>query len=353
MNRLVTLGCGALVVVVAASRGLADTVTLKNGREVHGRLVHEGRDVIRMRVPGGTITIPKREVATFAEDEDWGDDYARLTPVEDVPAETGPPTPSPPRPGPDVRVTLKPWTWAPGLSAERIAELAPRRDRLLAELRTLGPTPVERLRATEATAEERARIDELIQLFAARRAHVRRRQGEAGATPQQRVGSMNLRRENRRDEVADFGARAIGSLVEALGSDSLWRKRLAAQALGRIAGGMEGLTPEDARWLLFHADAPKGLIALLAVQGETDAPFVRQDADAALEAVTGHAVPFVPSVEPTPTPAEVEAAEAWQRWWTAERARWSAEVEANERRRAELLQRLAAVREGRTPDAGS
>lgn len=275
-----------------------------------------------------------------------------VTPVEEAPGET-PPTPSAPRLGSEV--PLEPWVWARGLSVERIAELTPLRDRLLAELRALGPTPAERLRATEATAEERARIDELIQLFAARRAHVRRRQGEAGATPQQRVGSTNMRRENRRDEVIDFGAKAIGPLVEALGGDSLWRKRLAAQALGRIAAGAEGLEPEDARWLLFRADAPRALIAVLGVQGETetDAPFVRQDADAALEAVTGHAVPFVPSLEPTPTPAEVEAADAWQRWWTAERARWTAEEEAKEKRRGVLLERLAAVREGRAPEAGS
>jgi hypothetical protein len=103
---------------------------------------------------GGTITIPKREVATFAEDEDWADEYAVLTPQQEPATEEAPPAfgttcrrPSAPRAGPAPRSSgdaaqLEPWVWARGLSAERVAELTPVRDRLL-ELRALGPTPAE------------------------------------------------------------------------------------------------------------------------------------------------------------------------------------------------------------------
>ena len=55
--------------LAAASPVVADTVTLKNGREIHGKLVSEGKNEVRLRTAGGTITIPRADIATFNEND--------------------------------------------------------------------------------------------------------------------------------------------------------------------------------------------------------------------------------------------------------------------------------------------
>src|SRR5690606_5426291 len=61
----------ALAAAVALGQpALADTVILKNGREIHGRLIEERRDAIVMRVEGGgTMPIRKADIASFFEGE--------------------------------------------------------------------------------------------------------------------------------------------------------------------------------------------------------------------------------------------------------------------------------------------
>ena len=66
----------ALALAVGAGYGVADTVTLKDGREMHGRLVRESEDRIWLRTNSqGETEIPKSKIATFTENADWGRTY--------------------------------------------------------------------------------------------------------------------------------------------------------------------------------------------------------------------------------------------------------------------------------------
>lgn len=334
----------ALLLLAAAAR--ADTVTLRNGRTLHGRVVEQTNDRVRLALPGGTITVPRDQVASVAEDDELGEEYGVAPPRAWL---TRPPLPQPPPPA-----EPEGWTWARGVTAERIAALTPARDRLLAELRGLGPAPDERLAAARATDEERRRIGELIDRFTFRRSHVRRRPADEEAGPGQRVGGTLRQRQQARDDVLAFGPKAVEPLRDALRGDAVWRRRMAAQALARLVlEAEEAADAEALRWLMYRADVPGALLPLLDQAGETEAAFLRQDADAALEAITQERIPFVPSAAATPTAEERRAAEAWRRWWDAERPRWRAAEEAKEARRAALVAQLAAVREGRDPSAGA
>ena len=61
---------GALV-----TPALADTITLKSGHEVSGKLIEETGDYVLFQVPGGRMKIMKKDIATYSEDQDYGQRY--------------------------------------------------------------------------------------------------------------------------------------------------------------------------------------------------------------------------------------------------------------------------------------
>ncbi len=349
-----TLGIAAAAALLwsAPEMARADTVTLKNGREIHGRLVEERVDAIRIRTVGGTITIAKSEVATFTENDNFGSDYARPE-TGGVPtppasgggatgggstegatgggsqaggAATGAPT------GSDAKSMAEGWTWGPDVTDEQKEALTPKRDALFAELEKLGAPAEERLAKLELSGEEEQVLSERIQAMAWRR----------------RQGSANLRRQNAKDRlIQEFGVKAIPRLVTSLGSDNQWIARMSAQALGELAKG--GEDKEERRWLMYHFDAPGGLIKLLDHQGEVDSPFIRQEANAALEAITGASHGFQASTESLRTPAESRTYEAWRGWWSTQQARWKGQQEQAAQRREAIAKELDAIRQGRDP----
>lgn len=338
----------AFAVALAPSPARADTVILKNGHEIHGRLLEERKDVIVMRVEGGgTMPIRKADVASFFEGEVLVD-YGGKARAQPQPGQAPPPAgtpatpaqPTPAQPGQPVApagggATADDWTWPAGLSPAQLEELTAIRDEVLEELEKLGPTAEERLEATTLSAEERSELQEQITYFNWHR----------------RQGSANMRRENAKKRALAFGVKAIPQLVEALRNESQWTKRISAQALGELAGATSGdLKAEDVRWLMYHFDAPAQLVAALDHQGEVDSPFVRQDADASLRAITGHTVNFQPSTERLRTQAETQAKTAWERWWTREKARWTRAEADKVKMREELSRKLALLRQGKNPE---
>lgn len=334
----------ALAVGLAPALARADTVTLKNGREIHGRLVEERLEDIRIRTEGGTIVIRKAEIATFSENENFGDYGGRIRPAAGTqpgtpapggeggtPAEGGQPDAQPGTPGATPPAGDE-WRWPEGLSREEIKVLEELKAKYEAELEELGATKEERLKAVEATTQERSAMQELIRRFGLVR----------------RQGSANLRREQARDElVSQFGVKAIPLLADSVKSENQWISRISAQAIGLLAGGdADG----QRKWLMFHLRVPAALLPLLDHQGEVDSPFIRQEADQALKAIAGNGVGFVASRDPLRTPAETQAMRAWQRWWTAAEKEWTEAEATKAARRVELKEKLEALRRGENPE---
>lgn len=340
-----SLGLGLFLLAPAA---FADTVTLKNGREVNGRLVEEREDAIRIRTGGGVIEIRKVEIATFSENENWGD-YGRELPAE-TPAkpEDAPPGGKPgdkptdqggsPKPAggaataPDKVPTKEEWKWPAGLGAEKIAELTPIRDKYLDELKAMGPTPEERLKKLQLHPEENDKLTELMQRIDFR----------------QLQGSANLIRRKARDRIIEeLGLKATERLTAgARQDDNYWQKRVSAEALQLLA------KDDDARWVLYHFDSPGALTTLLRHQGDqTNSAPMRNQGNTSLEAITKHSVNWVDGTEAMRTAEETAAMERWTSWWKAEKARWDAEQKEKEERRQKLLEGIAKLQKGENPEA--
>jgi hypothetical protein len=342
-------------VIGTAQLALADTVTLKNGREIHGRLVEERIDSIRMRTAGGTITINKGEIATFSENEEF--DFPHKPPAERAaPAESaagggrtgqGPgsggttgqaTTEEVPQPGSSAlsgeAARFEPWTWEKGVSEEQIEKLEPLRDKYLEELKALGPDKETRLKEVEVSPQERTGIQEGIKALG----YIRRR-----------TGSAPLRRQNNLKELTStYGVKALPQLVTALGSQSHFVMRMSIQGLGQLHSQAEN--KEDLEWLLYHFKAPPAFLRLLDNEGEADSGHVRQEANDVLEAITGKSQGYKSSLEPIRSPAESRAYRAWEKYVKWNMERWEKAEAAKEARRPQLIEILDKIRRGEEPE---
>ncbi|HBP16671.1 MAG TPA: hypothetical protein DEA08_02615 [Planctomycetes bacterium] len=350
----------------------ADTVTLNNGREIHGRLVQENAEDIWIRTGQGTIKIPKFRVATFSENENWGQ-YGRPRSVEELRkieedktreaaeaaarrkgdgGEGGEDT----APAPVAKGPKQPaagggkkdgeWTWGANVTAEQIEALTPIRDKLIEERKGLGKTEEERLKEIELSGEQENALQQEIKMLGWIR-------GRGGARRGGRAGSAPRREAARKKIVQTYGVKAIPSLVKALGSASLWQARTASTTLMDVAANAQN--KDDMRWLMYHFKAPQSLLRLMDNEGDTLSPFVRGDANAAMEKVTG-ATQKWPPIKDKPTDntelrsrAETQAYRAWQKWWGKEAAKFKKEQEAGKKRRAEIAEQLEKIRQGENP----
>ncbi|MCO5170235.1 MAG: hypothetical protein M9894_28195 [Planctomycetes bacterium] len=340
----------ALSIAAALVPGVAraDTVTLKNGREIHGRLVEEGRDSIRMRTDDrGTITIPKADIASFTEGEVLVNYGAGGRPVEPAPPAqpAQPAQPEPAAPATPARPAApgRPgeWQWPAGLTPAQIEELTPIRDKVLEDLEKLGPTREERLKAVAATPEERSEIQEQMQRF-----NYNRRRG-----PDRGQGSAVQQRRLAKERVLAHGLKALPLLANGLESEALFTKQNCAVGVAELMQPSGDLKLEDLRWLMYHHDVPTKLLKLLDHQGEIESCFVRADGDAALRVVTGHNVNYEASTERMRTLEETRAKTAWEQWWQREKARWTRAEAEKEKTRQELEAKLALLRQGKNPEA--
>ena len=334
---------GSFVLAALAGAVRADTVTLKNGREVHGRLVEEKEDVIRIRSGGGIMEIKKADVATFSENENWGD-YGREVPVAAKPDEPAGDKPTGDKPtgdkpagegGANGDVPSKDkWKWPAGLAAEKIAALTPIRDRLFKELEALGPSPEERLKMIELHAEERDTLNQLIE-----RLDFQQQQGSANAIRRKASGRI----------VSELGDKAIPALCECVKqSENYWKARMGAETLSALAA------TDDGRWLMYHFNAPSGLLELLKNQGDAgDSPALRSQANKTLEAITKHTENWAESTEAMATPEELAAAERWGKWWPVGKDKWEREEKKKADERKAILEGLAKLAKGENPEATS
>ncbi|MDC3378945.1 hypothetical protein OAX78_01520 [Planctomycetota bacterium] len=338
MKHLWTVAASAAL-LFAAAPAQADTVTLNNGKEIHGFLVEESLEQIWIRTGGGTIMVYKREIATYSENSFDGD-YGRLRdagPPAGEDAEGGDATSEEGGAAADVSgltgsaaEILEGWQWPAGLSEDDTAELEAARDLLLEELGTLGQTAEERLAAIEVTAEEEAAIARQVQLMG-----WTRRQGSAAA-----------RRNNARDAlVNDYGPKAIPFLAEALDAEKAWTRRMAASGLAALA------TTDDNKWLIFHFDTPGKILGLMDHQGDSDSHMIRAAGNEALETISGESFGFEVGRESLRTAGESAAYRAWREWWATAKSAWDAEQADAEARKGQIAADLETLRAGEMPEA--
>ena len=358
----------ALALMVGASYGLADTVTLKDGREMHGRLVRESADRIWLRTNStGETEILKSKIATFTENANWGRSYDLRTEgskakpadgegegegegTEGGDAKTGDAKTGDAKGGPvDGIPALADWTWPDELTDAEIQVLEELRDAFYTELtEDLLPTTEQRLKKLELPEGAEAEIEKQSAMLAWKR----------------RQGSANMRRRNAQKAIlTNYGVAAIPALVDNLGHEDWWRQRLSADGLGKLmksGSASDGGTfsveweAEEARWYAYHFNAPASLLGLLDHKENTlDSPFIRQEANGALAAITEHKVNYPPQAEkPTllPSAEEADAIKRWKSWWPLERSRWvKAEAERDERR-GKVVEAIQTLLKGKTPE---
>lgn len=350
---LLLMGSTSLILAGSAP-AQADTVTLNNGREIHGRLVEEGKKVILIKTGSGVITIPKFKVATFSENENWGN-YSKPRSVKELKAieeanrkaaEKGPKkgTEKGPKKGPKKGSEKADgdaeWTWGEDVSKAAIEELTPIRDELLQKLEGLGPTAEERLKVLDLSREEEPDLKEKIRLLGWKRGRGRR-----GGI----AGSQVYRNKAKKEIVANYGVRAIPALTKALLSENLYQARTAAQTLEEIHAGAK--VKEDSLWLMNHHEVPAALVELMNNVGDTTSPFVRLEANAAMEAIVGKSMSWPKDAKSAgATPVETAALKKWRRWSARNKLAFSKAEEAKEANRKTWGEELEMVREGKNPD---
>jgi RNase P/RNase MRP subunit p29 len=346
--RTTLLSVSAALVAGLAATALADTVTLKNGRELHGRLVEETADSIVLRTgTGGRIVVVKEKIATFTENADWGDEQGgratrSLPSSEGGEGEGEGETEDGAEPGPQGEGGAEEgpaadWKWPAGLTRDEIAELTKIRDDLLAELDELGPSADERMKAIDESQLSAGEKREMGDLYT-----------RMGFNRQRRSSAAMVRRGAKDRLVSEFGNKAIPSLIEAIDGGGYWHSRMAAQAVGQLASGGEA---QDARWYCYHLNVPAKLIKLMGHQGEFNlSPSMRGDANEAMEKVTGHSVGFKASDETLRTQEETRALKEWRTWWSRARAQWKKEEAEKEARRDEIADALDQLKKGEIPE---
>lgn len=350
---LVLLG-GASLALVSGSPASADTVTLNNGREIHGRLVEEGKKTILIKTGSGVITIPKFKVATFSENENWGN-YSKPRSVKELKAieeanrkaaDKGSDKGSKgkkPKKGGKKSGDDGEWTWGEEVSKATIEELTPIRDELLKKLEGLGPTAEERLKVMTLSREEEPDLKEKVRLLGWKRGRGRR-----GGI----AGSQVYRNKAKKEIVANYGIRAIPSLVKVLGSENLYQARWAAQTLQEIHA--QAKSKEDTLWLMNHHEVPSALVEMMNNVGDTTSAFVRREANAALEAIVGESKDWPQNATTAgQTRAETDALKQWRRWSARNKLAFTKAEEEREANRKLYKEQLELVREGKNPDEES
>jgi hypothetical protein len=303
VGRVRTIGLVLGLGCALATPAVADTVTFKNGREVHGRLVEETGDDITLQVGSGTFRFPKKDIATFTKDDDFGQRY--FTPPH--------------------RSDLGELSVEGGANAERsfyrprdatleeLKNLKAIHTRLNEEYAKLGPSTDARLHKFELAAGDRASLDDAIANLG--------KSGAAGTSPASLSG---------------FGLKAIGPLSDALQVGETPAKAAAALALADVITRGDA---EDARWLLGHYKVGSRLTSLLDSSGDDNAAACRNAGDRALEQISGTQFGWTESKDPYPSESQRQASSKWKAWSFTD----AANFETAEKTRADALAKLDEV----------
>jgi hypothetical protein len=281
-----------------AAPALADTITLKNGHELHGQLIEEGKDYVSFKVVGGVLRLDKKDIATFTEDEDFGQRYASV-----AKRETDADNMTPGVGGKAGRAFFVP----PNVSADEKKDLRGVHIRIEEELAKLGPSDAERQHHLDCNATERATLDAAIANLGKSRASA--------------------------SEFSSLGPKCIEALSESLQGGDTATKGDAANALSdAVTRGDES----DTKWALGKYKLGLLLAGVLDSAGDDASAAARNAANRALETISGKSFNWAESKDPVPSDAQRTAIASWKDWATADAAAWDKADKAAEDARAKL-----------------
>ena len=259
-----------------AAPALADTITFKNGHEVHGRLVEETDKYVIFQVGNGKLRFDKKEIATFTEDADYGQRYFTPPKREEDAGNVTPGVDG--KPG---KAFLVPADATP----EEKKDLRGVHARMEEELAKLGPSPDERQRRLDLSATERASLDAALANLS---------EGKSSTA-----------------DFAALGPKCIAALSEALTTGNARAKANASAALAdAVTRGDEG----DAKWALGHYKVATNLANVLDASGDDGAFEARNQANHALEVISGSSQGWLETRDPAPTEAQRNATAKWKDW---------------------------------------
>lgn len=259
-----------------AAPALADTITFKNGHEVHGRLVEETDKYVIFQVGNGRLRFDKKEIATFTEDADYGQRYFTPPKREEDAGNTTPGVDG--KPG---KAFLVPADATP----EEKKDLRGVHARMEEELAKLGPSADERQRRLDLSATERASLDAALANLS---------EGKSNAA-----------------DFAALGPKCIAALSEALTTGNARAKANASAAIAdAVTRGDEG----DAKWAVGHYKVASNLANVLDASGDDGAFEARNQANHALEVISGTSQGWLETRDPAPTEAQRNATAKWKDW---------------------------------------
>jgi hypothetical protein len=281
-SRLILSG---LSLTFFSSVALADTITFKNGHEVHGRLVEETSDYVIFQVGNGRLKFAKRDIATFTEDADYGQRYfAPPKRSEDAGGETT-----------MADGKVRRWTEHKDATSDERKDLRAVHTRIAEELGKVGTSADERDRKLQLSGADRTSLDAALSDL-----------GKPGRA---------------RFDFSQFGPKAIGPISDVLANGSTVARTDAAVA---IADAITRGDVEDVKWALGRNKVGTKLVALLDLSGDAASAAARNAANATLEAIAGTSVGWSDSKEPSPTETQRNATTKWKEWAAKDAAAFEA-----------------------------
>lgn len=339
MKRLIG-GLSLFFLVFSAGSVFADTVTLKNGREIRGRLVKENKDFIFVKVQsGGVIRIEKNSVVTFTEDERDGSSYVPTKPMatgssavakEERNDSEGDKGTSSATGGSTAGSTSTKDSSSSGSSTgaekkdwesslpEAHASLSEKdKADLLKVLRENRDRSEELLKATKASKEEQTKIDaDYKDLGYARKA------GNRG------------RRDQARERLKGQGLKSLPKVMEGFSRGNYYVRYHSLLLLKELVS-----KTDDWEWYAYHYKLPGMCLQAMKDQSETTSFGVRNEANAVLVKLFGESKGYVNNQDQFRSRSQILADQSWTQHCTTWRQAYTKKLEDMKKKYNEALEK--------------
>jgi hypothetical protein len=274
---------------------LADTAILKNGREIHGRMIRETKTFIEMRIAqGGRIRIRKVDIATFTENDNFGFDYGQggkaKKPVNTGEKESDAKAEKPSTPKEDAQPKSEKELFKETLpkASKRLNEK--QQKKLLDKLFELRAPKLAFLPGTKPSAKESQEIKALFKTMG-----YSRKAGNRGVRDQAVA------------KLAAYGVKVLPGVAAGMDDSNVWRRRNTLRLIAKIA-------KNDDAWAFYnsHFKISQKLISLVVDQSDELSFSVRSAANTSLTKLSGKSVKFIENSDQFRTRGQVTARDKWE-----------------------------------------